>query len=338
MRKFLIRTGRFSLLIFIPFIFLCYGYFYLDPFKVLYTNNDYSHPVIIPNLDYIATESLMKKKDCNSFILGSSRTIALKPSSWKKYLNENDKPFLFNASTESIYGIYTKLRFLKAQKFKIDNVLILLCRDCTFDHTENFTEHLHIKHPLTSGESKLYFHYRFFKAYLNPKFLFSYYTYLIGGKYRPYMSKHLADRDFVFDPQSNELSVPALEAEIKNNPEAYYKSREHIFWGRKGEGTDSNQRIGEVQEQMLIEIIQMLEESGARYHIILSPLYEQMKFSRQDLEILKSLFGEHLYDFSGKNSYTDSKLNFYESSHFRPCVGDSIMKIIYQEKQLPLDK
>jgi hypothetical protein len=48
------------------------------------------------------------------------------------------------------------------------------------------------------------------------------------------------------------------------------------------------------------------------------------------MQILKGLFGENLYDFSGKNAFTEDKYNFYESSHYRKKVGDGIMAIIYK--------
>ncbi|GEM_PF-1186102 len=51
---------------------------------------------------------------------------------------------------------------------------------------------------------------------------------------------------------------------------------------------------------MLQEVKRILETSKINYKVVISPLYEQMKFSNQDYAILKNLFRNNLYDFSGK--------------------------------------
>ena len=81
---------------------------------------------------------------------------------------------------------------------------------------------------------------------------------------------------------------------------------------------------------MLKEIKRLLLKNKTKFKVVLSPLYEQTKFNPHDLQILKYVFGKNLYDFTGKNRFTDKITNYYESSHFRPSVGDSIMKIIYK--------
>jgi hypothetical protein len=58
-------------------------------------------------------------------------------------------------------------------------------------------------------------------------------------------------------------------------------------------------------------------------------LFEQMNWNPKDLNFLKNLFGSNLYDYSGINEFTNNKLNYYESSHFRPVVGDKILNSIY---------
>jgi hypothetical protein len=97
-----------------------------------------------------------------------------------------------------------------------------------------------------------------------------------------------------------------------------------------GEKTDSIQRINKKQIFMLKEVKHILEKNNTNYKVVLSPLYEQIKFNNSDLLLLENEFGNNLYDFSGKNSFTDVKTNYYETSHFRPNVGDSILKIIYK--------
>jgi len=321
----------------IPVLALLALYLYFDPFKVLRQYSDYSYPHVIPNRDYISTSMFIKnynKNSYNSFIFGSSRTLAFRPDSWSKYLSDNDHPFMFDASGESIYGIYTKLKYLDSKNVDIRNALILLCRDASFIKTERQNGHLFIKHPATSGRNSLIFQCKFFKAYLNPKFLFNFYSFKIYGAYKPYMSGYIDNRKITFDTITNEIDIIDQETEILLNPVDYYAKREDLFYERTGEKTDTIQRITEEYLVILKEVKRILEKNNTDYKVVLSPLYEQIKFNPSDLSILKKEFGNNLYDFSGKNSLTDSIYNYYEVNHMRPNVGDSIFNIIYNSKTI----
>jgi len=309
------------------------SYWINDPFKVLKKYNDYSYPFVIPNRDVISTEMFVKnypKYHYNSFIFGSSRTLAYRPSSWARKLDESDKVFMFDASAESIYGIYTKLKFLDSRNINIKNSLIILCRDVSFLNKANHQGHLFIKDPLTSGESEFDFQATFFKAYLNPKFFFSYYVYLNTKKYKPFMAGYIENRKIRFDPVNNAITILDQEDEITNQTKRYYEVRNKLFYKRGEEQIDSVVEINKEFDYMLSEIKRILVKHKTNYKIVLSPLYEQIKFNPKDLKKLQNLFGENVYDFSGKNTFTDKVTNYYEISHYRPIVGDTILNIIYK--------
>ena len=336
MKQFIKRLTYFSLIAIIPIIAFILSYLYFDPFKVLMHYNDYSSPYVISNRDYISTTMFInkyKENNYNSFIFGSSRTIAFRPNSWCKYLSVKDKPFMFDASGESIYGIYTKLKYLDSLHVEIKNAIIILCRDASFNNSENEKGHLFIKHPSTSGEGVLGFHLEFFKAYLSPKFLFNFYSYKILGAYKPFMSGYIENRKITFDTITNEINIIDQETEIIQNPTEYYARRKEMFFERTGERTDSVHRINNKHISMLKEVRRILEKNNTDYKVVLSPLYEEIKFNPSDLSLLKKEFGNHLYDFTGKNSFTDIKTNYYEISHFRPIIGDSIFNVIYKNAQ-----
>lgn len=333
MKRFLLRLRNFSIFVIVPIIILILLYIYFDPFKVLRNYNNYSS-IVIPNRDFVSTKMFINnynKYNYNSFIFGSSRTLAFRPSSWRRYLSVDSRPFMFDASGESIYGIYTKIKYIDSKNVDLDNVLIILCRDVTFEHSENHQGHLFIKHPATTGESTVKSQSVFLKAYFDPKFLFSFYAYKVIGKYKPFMSGILEDEILTYDSITNELNISYREEEILQNPSQYYLDRKSIFYERKGEQTDSVTRIGEKQLAMLKEIKMILEENKTNYKVIISPLYEQVKFSEHDFKTLKSIFDDHLYDFSGKNITTEPKSNYFETSHYRPIVGDSILYLLYNE-------
>jgi hypothetical protein len=261
--------------------------------------------------------------------------MAFRPESWRQYLPAGVSPFLFDASAESIYGIMTKFRYLDAHHIRPVNALLVFDRDMTFKTTKNSTEHLYINHPLLTGQSRLDYQFTFFKAYLDLKFLRYFYDYTFTGKYKPYMKGYLENRKIRYDTITNQQQILDQEYEILHDPQGYYAKRSHLFYARPAERTDSVQRIRETELDMLRQIKDILIRNKTDYKIILSPLYEQIRFNGKDLAILRNLFPGHVYDFSGKNSFTDKITNYYETAHFRPVVGDSILKIIYQPQVIP---
>lgn len=333
MKTFIKKIIKFSLAGLLPFLIITPGYFYYDPFKVLRPHSDYSFPYVITNRDYVSTEIFLKnypKQQYNSFFFGSSRTGAFKISSWSKYLPADAKPFMFDAAGESIYGIYRKVKFLDSMHIKMNNAFILLCRDFAFNNEANHKGHLFIKDPKISGESNVDFQLEFYKVYLNPVFLFCFYSYKITGQFKPYMNGYINDKKIAIDSITNEINIIDREEDITQHPVQYYLKRNDVFYERTGEKTDSVNRINGKKLYMLNEIKRILEKNNTNYKVVLSPLYEQIRFSHSDEYELKTVFGNNLYDFSGKNSFSEYKTNFYEQSHFRPNVADSILKIVYQ--------
>ena len=328
------KIFHFTSISLIPLILFILFYTYYDPFKVLRDYKNYSSSEVVLNRDYVSTTMFLKnhkKNNYNSFIFGSSRTLAFRTKVWSKYLTKKDKIFVFDASSESIYGIYTKLKYLDSKKIKITNAIIVICRDRTFEYDKNHEGHLFIKHPEISGESKLHFQFEFLKDYFTPKFLFSFYLHKIIKEYKPFMFGYIVNVKTIYDTLTNEINLDIPEKEIKQNPIRYYLEKKDVFYRRKGEHLDSIERINQEQLFMLNEVKRILIKNKTNYKVIISPLYEQIKFSKKDVTILKTIFGHNLYDFSGKNQFTEPVNNYYENSHFRPKVGDSIFEIIYNK-------
>jgi hypothetical protein len=330
MKQFIASLTQFLMVCSIPAIIFVSSYLYFDPFRVLWHYDNYSYADVVSNRDFVSTTMFInnqKKNNYNSFIFGSSRTLAFRPDTWRKYLSDDAKPFAFDASNESVYGIYTKLKYLDSTNVEIKNALILLCRDVSFGFSEESKGHLFIKHPATTTKNNLDFQLQFFKAYLAPKFLFSFYCYKMIGVYKPFMSGYIENRKIAYGRVTNEIDIVDEENEILKNPTAYYAAK--IFPTRAINKTDSRQ-INKKGLFMIKEIKRLLEKNNTNYRVVLSPLYDQVKFNPSDLFLLRKEFGNKLFDFTGKNSFTESKTNYYEKNHFRPIVGDSIFKIIYK--------
>ncbi|MDP4278819.1 MAG: hypothetical protein Q8914_14435, partial [Bacteroidota bacterium] len=127
-----------GLLFFLPVFLLATSFVIADPFRLFKTYADYSENMyVIPNRDFISTQVYLKNnpvQQYNSFIFGSSRTIAYRTNDWSLHLGSNARPFVFDASGESLFGIYTKICYIDRHHGSLKNVLIILDTDCTFAH------------------------------------------------------------------------------------------------------------------------------------------------------------------------------------------------------------
>ena len=91
-------------------------------------------------------------------------------------------------------------------------------------------------------------------------------------------------------------------------------------------GTNIDQR--EIENTKFIA--DTFKKDHTNYKIIIAPLYDQRATNSIELEILKIYFGkENVYDYSGKNKFTNDISNYYEMSHFKPSLGRIILKEIY---------
>lgn len=338
-RRFVHTLFRFAAIGASVVLLLLVGYAYHDPYKVLRDRDNYSNhpPDVIANRDHISSTVYLNNADrqrYDSFIFGSSRCLAFKPSHWMRYLPQEAKPYLFNASGESVHGIAAKVRYLDSTGVRLNNVLIILCRDFSFAGKHHHTGPLFIKHPTINGGSWINYHWTFLDAYLSPEFLAAFYGNKLTGSFEPWMSSVLANYKIDSDPVTGEVSITSKEAEIQADPETFYAERENVFYDRAGEHPPERDIIRADHEQLLRGMMRIFRAHGTDLRVVISPLYEQRVFSDRDKHLLREVFGEHLFDFSGVNTFTADKHLYYETSHYRPQVGDSILKIIYPKDTL----
>jgi len=332
MKNFIKKLSIFSLPIFLSIVL----YLIIDPFKVIYNYSEYintnkSYQINI-NRDFQSTELFLlnyKKYSYNSYVLGNSRSMFYQVKTWNKYINGS--AFHFNASGESIYGINGKLELLDELKVNIKNVILTLDYG-TLSVTENSAGHLFIKHPKISKESTLLFHFRMFQGFTF-KSMFAFTDLFFTGEKKDYMKIFgINNNVWKHDMISNQLYYYIYDEQIKNNPNSYYSDKLKLFYKRDSIQKYSNQSIYDEQEILLKNIQSIFKKNKTDYKIIINPLYDQLKINPKDLKYIRDLFGaENVFDFSGINSITNDYHNYYETSHYRPFVCDSILNVIYRK-------
>lgn len=335
MRVFFRKLALFLAILCLPAALLFIPYVYFDPFKVIRKYDHYheSGPpqYVALNADYVAVETFIRQYPIyfyDSFIVGNSRSRFYEVEAWHKHI-DSDRCFHFDASNETLYGIYKKIEFLHKRHIKIMNALIVMDIS-TLRGVSNSTGHLFVKHPLLSGQSSRGFQLEFLRVYCSFNFFPGYFSFKISGKEKDSPVYTLHNPNLEYSLKSNEIRFKTWNDSIRLDPSHYYAAKSKTFYARTADQIISPPVIKEEQVAMLTAIQEIFKEAPTQVKIVISPLYDQIKLNKHDLEILKNIFGaENVSDFSGINPITVKIENYYESSHYRPEVAAGIMDSIY---------
>jgi hypothetical protein len=330
--KFIYRT----LVVLSPFLLFLLLYIILDPFKVIH-----SHPpfykkgdVVDINRGYVSTatyEKQYRKYKYDSFIFGNSRSRFYEISDWQKYLPPNSSCYHFDASSESLYGIYKKILYIDKKGGPLNNVLIIVDVDA-LARDKSPEGHLFIIPPqLENNNNILKFHATSFKSFCYYKFLYAFLNYKITGKVKDNMRDNLLPDDETFDYNQTTNEIRLLDAEQKIRKAIYYTSKKLYEFHRMPGNLVCEPVIKDSQRRMLEKIKNIFTKHHTNYRIVISPQYDQIKFNPEDLRYLEDLFGkDFVFDFSGRNTLTENYKNYYDKFHYRPQVARQIMEIIYE--------
>jgi len=314
----------------IPFLIIIGSYVILDPFLVLYHYKTFTEPLIaIPNRDYVSTQMYLntyQQRNYKSFILGNSRTMSFLVKDWAHYTGDN-YAFHYDASGESLYGVWQKLLFIEQHNPSIKNVLIV-CDSDLLKQISDSESHIGRKDPRTTGDLPFNFQLSFLKAYFSDHFYYKYIRRKITNEVTPDMAEVMETSRVYYDPVTNDLSLPDIDEEIRRDSTGFYANNKRLQIVRKP--GISKAVIGASQLQQLVAIRNIFKRHNTNYQIVISPLYNQKQLNPADLSILQRTFGATtIHDFSGTNEFTKYPGNYYEESHYRPLVGRKILKQIY---------
>jgi hypothetical protein len=124
------------------------------------------------------------------------------------------------------------------------------------------------------------------------------------------------------------------EVELKKDSILYYKNlmskiRTRISYKKEAI------TLTKMHTELLHKIYAILKKHKSRYNVIISPLYDQAPLNNKWKSILNKTFKEqHIFDFSGKNKFTEPISNYYEWSHYKPFVAEQLLDSIHKKKAL----
>jgi len=335
--------GKFFLKVLVvtsPLLLIMAVYIVTDPFRVLRSYHfdnyyDWQHWEI--NRELASTENLKERLSKNdvpdAYIFGNSRSLVFRCDVWESFLNDHTRPFHFDAASESLFGLYTKVKYLDAKNIPVHDAL-LVCDVTLLSKIVNDHDVTHIKHPDVSDESKFAFQANFIKGYFTDFFFFKQIDFLLWGKTRSYMKDIFAINPGYIKtvPYENDYYYQKYDSMLAADSIAYYVYKNDVFYERPTKPETFDAVIKEKQIAMLKEIKAIFDKNKTRFKIVISPLYDQAKINEADIKALTGIFGEKtVYDYSGRNEITATKYNYYESSHFKPYIARKILTDIYSK-------
>lgn len=311
-------------------------YVVLDPFKVIRRYDNYEDGFVGTNRGYCSTMHYIYTKDSchyDSFIFGNSRSICYHEKEWRKYLPKTSVCYHYDESGGAMGHLFHEIKLVSEQS-DLKNALLVL--DNGFLSRTDIHGHLFELSPaLQDNKGVAKFQFDYFKTFYNLAFFKRYVDYKISGQYKPYMSTYIIDKRWKLDynPRNNELSWARQEESITRGD---YYNEERMWAFQNSQFPDSVHAIAINQErlEMLHSIKNIFDAQHTDYRIVISPTYDQIKINPDDLKTLQSIFGkEFVFDFTGVNQWSSDYHCHYEIFHYRPCVANDVMKIVYEKAQ-----
>jgi len=326
MKKFLYKLGLFLLPLIILGIVSMFLYVKTDVYGDFGKKDNFEWNYSFQQLNDISTKKLLtSNRAYNSFVFGTSRSCSVYGCYLQTKLQDS-KFFHYANWNESIGGMLAKIQYLDAKGYDLKNIILYLDTDYTFNGDGKLSP---MDHYLITKESKAKYYYNhavsFFSNFDMDKFKI-----LIGDGQQTssYVNRKL-------DPITNDFNHECSAEEIrkyqyiqsdelfKHKMDSLKKSG-YLYERPKTQQYKSTQ-ISDEEEAMLKKIVAILEKHGTQYYAILTPIYDQQKLNHRDYNILKKYFKNNLYDFSGKNKYTEDFYNYPDGIHFQNYISKQII-------------
>lgn len=332
MRRFILKNTVFFGILFMTVLLPTLLYINRDVYQDFGSYKNYSWKYNFKGLGDISTKKLLQSSlPYNSFIFGSSRSAEL----YACYLNtkiKNSCFFHYANWFETIGGIYAKLKLLDSLNYKIDNVVIYLDEDgITFKDDGRISNTEHYLLTNQSPASYYFTHYKmFFSSFTVDKLKI-----LLGMKVSGVVFPNW-ESDLKTNDHRHVCSEGILEDYGNTEMDEAYRGkidslkRVGVLFERSGFNQQRREKkqISVNEENILLKIHELFKKHNTNYYIVITPLYDQMQFDYADMQILRTIFGNNIYDFSGVNEITNNDYNYLDGIHFRPCISKQMIDSI----------
>ena len=339
MKRFVLGT----LVALLPVLAVVALYVIKDPFHVI---KPYSGKIYNPgdslsltvNWGFVTVESYKyfnPQGQFDSFIFGSSLSGYYLIKDWQKYLPDDARPFHFNASRETLYGILNKIYYLGSHGTTIKHALIVM-EDEMLMRRPLDSDVLFVQHPQTAREVSWWkFHQLYFNAYRRPELI----AYLLcpGPMTDKVLEKGYATTDISNRNESiNEGCYILADSLIANNPGAFFTPEHLAQYTLPLKEMPCPPKITSEVAWLLNNIAGALNEQGTDYHIIIPPHYGYEAINSEDLYQMELIFGQgRVHDYSHDSKMGTDLHYYYDDGHLVAQECARLMDSAYNTVTLP---
>jgi len=290
----------------------------VDAYGILRT--DFSFQFQLPNMNFIKIKYLLHHKNkFDSFIFGSSRVENIDQSkiSGGRYYN---MIYPLGIPQEHLRNI----RFLLNNGVSVKNIMIGIDEfSYQLDPEPRRADLLTQPYPAISGKKPQVFYGEYFVKLRR--------TFSQLGKYIRYnytRRNDPAEVHYIYDIDgSGRIFCPSCDETIERSA----KKRGRNGFTQAIMHFDGN-KISDTIDAMR-EIVSLAKQNNIKLTIFVNPMH---KAAYLDTNLLKlALFKKELariadyFDFSGLNSITTDSYYYYKPLHYRPLVGDMMLKVMF---------
>lgn len=293
----------------------------VDSYGILRT--DFSRQSQVPNMNFVKIKYLIANtKKYDSLLFGSSRVenIDVKKISNGLYYNMTYPVGVPQEHFENI-------RFLLNSGMSIKNVMIGLDDFSYRVDPQQHRSDLELQpHPAVSGKKVQLFYSEYF---LKLRKFIPQLTAYIRHNYTKRNSP--SETRIIYDiHETGRILCPACDEDIERNVDA------HIHSGGFSKPFHSVGDTGDNITNTLAtmkEIVALAKHEHINLIVFINPIHRTTYLDTNLSQF--ALFKKELasitdyYDFSGLNSITTNNYNYYETSHYRPFVGDMMLKVMF---------
>lgn len=337
------RFVTLTLLALLPALLLVALYVTRDPFHVVkpYQGRIYEPGDTVSltiNWGYVTIESYKyydPEGRFDSFIFGSSLSGYYRIQDWQRQLPPSARPFHFNASRETLYGILNKLKFLRSRGVKINHALLII-EDEMLMRRPLDEDVLFVQHPQTAPEVSWWkFHQLYFNAYRQPELV----AYLLcpGPMTSRALDKGYITTDITTRIEPiNEGYYRQADSLIATNPSAFFTPEHIANYTRPVKELPCQDKITHPVEAVLNAIATILRQQGADYHIIIPPHYGYEAISSSDLYQMELIFGpDRVHDYSHDPLLGTDLHYYYDEGHLIAHECGRLIDSAYHAVTLP---
>ena len=308
----------------------------IDPFNIFHTQ--FFPKQFQMNERFIKVEFLQEHHaDYNGYIFGSSRIGTTSPRTIEKY-HQNTHFYNMSLSAANMEDYLSHLKYFIDNNYPIDTLYLQIdLVDTLIGYGHPKDRYLTKKHPYIVGDSLLSYYISYLTIYSSSD---------LKGKLQKNLASDKQEKDLekvIYDLEdTGTWGRPNKELALKDDAEQYIKNVKsfHI-------PDPENTYRKDIKSYPKIitafkEINQICLENNIEFIVFTTPHNHNMLHgvnSEDAMMFMRDLVSIHdLWYFSGYNSITTNDENYYESSHYRPYIGDLIAAKIFHDTTIDIPK